>query len=203
MTWLSGLVVEIQSTLHSAKLPAPLLDGRELPTPWDHPVTDSSPSLGPRQREPRAVRGAGPLRCLVARGLWLLSPGLLAPGSQYRPRPHSIYLSGLVCLPFQGLAFKGVSGARQTSKVEIAAVRRKLDSLPGRGRRKYDAKKHRAENSTTRVHSARLSRLHRLNPSRHHAPSAPAGRENRGAAISVCASCCIKGGMEALMGPDE
>lgn len=136
---------------------------------------------------------------------WLVDRGSLLLGS-WQPVLPSAALnlslgSGVSAVP--GAGVQGGVGSPANVKVEIAAVRRKLDSLPGDGRRKYDAKRHRAENSTTRVHSARLSRLHRLNPSRHHAPIAPAGRERRGAAISVCASCCIKGGMEALMGPDE
>jgi hypothetical protein len=147
MTWLSGMVVQIQSTLPSAKLPAPLLDGGEQPTPWDQPSVTASHLLVRRQ-EPRVVRRAAVVRCLVRANAAL--------------RPPSIYLPSLVCVVSQGLASQSWGPA--DLKLKIGAGRRKPGQPSRRREKSSQVQKHQAAKSTSPVRHDKASRLHRLNP---------------------------------------
>ncbi|KAH6637073.1 hypothetical protein F5144DRAFT_592036 [Chaetomium tenue] len=80
MTWLSGLVVQIQYTLHSAKLPASLLIWRRAAFPMGQ-VRYSEPRISwPSRQEPRLVRGAAVVRGLLLVALFNLTLGFGVSG---------------------------------------------------------------------------------------------------------------------------
>ncbi len=175
MTWLSGLVVQNQSTLHSAKLPASLLDGGELPTPWDQSDTDCIPHLlAPPTRRPSRPKY----------GCWLLLAAARQCSQCPQCRPSAaVNLSRVwgVCRPGRWWSPRGCQEPANIGDGRVA-----FDET---GERRAPASESiRWESPPVQFSHQAVSRLHRLNPSWHPAQVRHAGLERRGAAISACAS---------------